>query len=64
MLSWVILVPTLFFLLYVTTMSFKVSNSLTIVNFGDISPDSILEKPLRDYFVKISVGETFSFLVW
>ena len=29
MLGWVILVTTLFFLLYVTTMSFKVNNSST-----------------------------------
>ena len=57
MLGWVILVTTLFFLLYVTTMSFKVNNSSTnstlvtsVIAFVENSCVMTLSKSVRESF--------------
>ena len=61
MLGWVILVTTLFFLLYVTTMSFKVNNSSTNSTLVTSVDHSICGKQLCDDFVKKCKGELFLF---
>ena len=57
MLAWVILVTTLFFLLYVTTMSLKLSNSLTnstlvtsVIAFVEHSCVMTFSKSVRESF--------------
>ena len=62
MLGWVILVTTLFFLLYVTTMFLKLRNILT--NSTLVTSVIAFGKQLFDDFVKKCKGELFLFLVW